>query len=334
MATIGLAHTLSDLRKQLTPDGAIDHVMEVLNESNPILEDVRWMEGDLPIGNKTTVRASLPSPSIRRINRGTAATKGTVKQIIDVCMNLEDRSCVDIELLAGKPNPAQYRLSEADAHIEGMGQYVARQLLYGDLNADPDTFNGIMTRYNTLKGGKGTPGYQVIPAGTPGTNTNTSIYFVDWGDRRVTGIYPKGTTAGLTHCDLGEGDVYDENGKPFRAVQDLYTWKLGLAVYNVRSIARVCNIDATKLNTLTDAAQRELMNKFIMAKNLLQNPVNPIAYVSESLYSYLECYLNNKNNVHVTRQDFMNAPPKLYLAGIQIKKMDCQSDTEAAVTED
>lgn len=333
MATIGLAHTLSDLRKHLTPDGAIDHVMEVLNESNPIIEDVRWMEGDLPIGNKTTVRASLPSPTIRRINRGTAATKGTVKQIIDVCMNLEDRSCVDIELLAGKPNPAQYRLSESDAHVEGMGQYVARQLLYGDLDNDPDTFNGIMTRYNTLKGDKGNPGYQVISAGTAGTNTNTSIYFVDWGDRRVTGIYPKGTTAGLTHRDLGESDVYDENGKPFRAVQDLYTWKLGLAVYNVRSIARVCNIDVTKLNTLTDAAQRELMNKFIFAKNRLQNPVAPIAYVSDTLYSFLECYLNNKNNVHVTRQDFMNAPPKLYLAGIQIKKLDCQSDTEAAVTE-
>lgn len=27
----------------------------------------------------------------------------------------------------------------------------------------------------------------------------------------------------------------------------------------------------------------------------------------------------------------MDAPPKLYLAGIQIKKLDCQSETEAAV---
>lgn len=34
---------------------------------------------------------------------------------------------------------------------------------------------------------------------------------------------------------------------------------------------------------------------------------------------------------NVTRQDFMGAPPKLYLAGIQIKKLDCQSETEAAV---
>ena len=53
MATIGYSQTMSDLRKYLTPQGAIDRVMEVLNESNPIMEDIKWMEGDLPIGAGT-----------------------------------------------------------------------------------------------------------------------------------------------------------------------------------------------------------------------------------------------------------------------------------------
>jgi hypothetical protein len=334
MATIGLAHTMSDLRKMLNPDGSIDRVMEVLNESNPIMEDVQWVEGDLPIGNKTTIRASLPTPSIRRINRGTPATKGTVRQIIDVCMNLEDRSCVDVELLTGKPNPEAYRAAEDDAHVEGMGQYVARQLLYGDLDADPDTFNGFFTRYNTLTGDKGTPGYQCISCGTAGTNTNTSILFVDWGDRRVTGIYPKNTTAGLKTQDLGEGDVYDKDGHAYRAVQTLYSMKCGLAVHNVRSVVRACNIDVTKLASMTDAAQKALIDKFIFAKNRLWMPKSPVAYVSEDLYSFLETYLTNKNNVHVTREDIMGAPPKLRFAGIIVKKMDCMVNTEAAVTED
>ena len=84
MATIGYSHNLSDLQKMLNPDGSIARVMEVLNEANPMMEDIMWEEGDLPIGTKTTIRTSLPSPSIRRINRGTAATKGSVRQIIDV----------------------------------------------------------------------------------------------------------------------------------------------------------------------------------------------------------------------------------------------------------
>ena len=91
MAIIGYAHTLSDLQKTLNPDGSIARVMEVLNESNPMMQDITWEEGDLPIGTKTVIRTGLPSPSIRRINRGTAATKGSTRQIIDVCMNLEDR---------------------------------------------------------------------------------------------------------------------------------------------------------------------------------------------------------------------------------------------------
>lgn len=331
MATYGYAHTLSDLRKQLNPDGSIDRVMEVLNESNPIMQDMTWMEGDLPTGNKTTIRASLPTPSIRRINRGTAPTKGTTKQIIDVCMHIEDRSLVDVELLAGKPNPEQYRASEDDAHVEGIGQYVARQMIYGDLEADPDTFNGLMVRYNTLTGDKGQPGYQVLDAGIAVDDGNTSLLIVDWGDRRVNAIYPKGTQAGLKREDLGESDVYDSEGRPFRALQTLYSQRIGLAVSNVRSIVRVCNIGVNNLASLTDAAQKALVDKFIYAKNRLWIPKSPVCYVSDTMYSFLETYLTNKANIHVTREEVMGAPPLLRFAGIPVKKLDCMLETEAVV---
>lgn len=331
MATIGLAHTLNDMRSQLNPDGSIDRILEVLNQSNPILEDIPWMEGDLPIGNKTTVRKSLPNPSIRRINRGTAPTKGTAKQIIDVCMHLEDRSCVDVELLAGKPNPEAYRSSEDDAHVEGMGQYVANLLMYGSLASDPDTFDGFMTRYDSMVGAKGDPGYQVISGGTAGTNTNASILMVDWGDHRVTGIYPKGTQAGLKTQDLGECDVYDADGKPYRAVQTLYGWKCGLAVQNVRSVARVCNINVANLGNLNADGRKSLVDKFIYAKNRIWMPKNLIAYVPEDVYSFLETYLTDKANIHVTRDMVTGPVPLLRFAGIPVKKMDCMSVTEAAI---
>lgn len=332
MSTIGYAHTLSDLRKQLKPDGSIDRVMEVLNQSNPMLQDIPMMEGDLPIGNKTTLRTDLPAPSIRRINRGTAATKGTTKQIIDVCMHIEDRSCIDIELLKGKPNPQQYRASEDDAHVEGMGQYVANMLLYGDLDADEDTFNGFMKRYNTLSGAKGSAGYQVISAGTAGENTNTSMLIVDWGDTRVTGIYPKGTVAGLQRRDLGESDVADADGKPFRAVQTLYSWKFGLAVRNVRSVARICNINVAALRSLSAAAETAMIDNFIYAKNRIWQPKNPICYVSDTMYAWLETWLTHKNNVHVTRSEVMGEAPLLRFAGMPVKKMECMSETEAAIS--
>lgn len=326
------AVTLNDIQKRLGANNAFQPIIEILKQSNPILEDMPFAEGDLPIGNKTTIRTSLPSPSIRRANRGTAPTKSDVKQVIDQCMYLEDRSCVDTLLLKGKPNPEAYRASEDDAHVEGMGQYVAKVFMYGDLT-DPaysDTFNGLLVRYPVEDGDKGTRGYQVISAGTKNTKGhNTSAVIVDWGDRKVTGIFPKGMTAGLYTKDLGESDVYDSDGKPFRAVQTLYSWQVGLAVQNVRSVAAIRNIDVDALSAFTAAQEATFMNKIIFAKNRIQLPKSPIMYVGDTLYSYLETFLLNKNNVHVTREMRENEPPLLRFSGIPVKKMDCMTDTEA-----
>lgn len=326
------AVTLNDIQKRLGANNAFQPIIEILKQSNPILEDMPFAEGDLPIGNKTTIRTSLPSPSIRRANRGTAPTKSDVKQVIDQCMYLEDRSCVDTLLLKGKPNPEAYRASEDDAHVEGMGQYVAKVFMYGDLT-DPayaDTFNGLLVRYPVEDGDKGTRGYQVISAGTKNTKGhNTSAVIVDWGDRKVTGIYPKGMTAGLNTKDLGESDVYDSDGNPFRAVQTLYSWQVGLAVQNVRSVAAIRNIDVDALSAFTADKEATFMNKIIFAKNRLQLPKSPIMYVGDTLYSYLETFLLNKNNVHVTREMRENEPPLLRFSGIPVKKMDCMTDTEA-----
>lgn len=326
------AVTLNDIQKRLGANNAFQPIIEILKQSNPILEDMPFAEGDLPIGNKTTIRTSLPSPSIRRANRGTAPTKSDVKQVIDQCMYLEDRSCVDTLLLKGKPNPEAYRASEDDAHVEGMGQFVAKCFIYGDLT-DPaytDTFNGLLVRYPVEEGDKGTRGYQVISAGTKNTKGhNTSALIVDWGDRKVTGIFPKGMTAGLNTKDLGESDVYDSDGNPFRAVQTLYSWQVGLAVQNVRSVAAIRNIDVDALSTFTADQEAKFMNKIIFAKNRIQLPKSPIMYVGDTLYSYLETFLLNKNNVHVTREMRENEPPLLRFSGIPVKKMDCMTDTEA-----
>lgn len=333
MPTIGLGHTLNDLRNILKPDGSVDRVLEILSQDNPIMQHAIWTEGDLPTGNKTTVRASLPSPSIRRINRGVAATKGTTKQIIDVCMSLEDRSVIDVELLRGKPNPQAYRAAEDDAHVEGMAQYVAAMMLYGDLSNEPDTINGFMARYNTLTGAKGTPGYQVINANLAAQSgdTNTSMLIVDWGADRVSGIYPRNTQAGLRTKDLGISDVEDSNGNEYQAMKTLYHWDWGLAVHNVRSVARVANINAAGLGNLSAAQQTSLVDKIVYAKNVLWKPKAPKMYVSDSLYTFLEIYLTHKDNVHITRQDLANAESVLRFDGIPVFKMDCMADTEAVV---
>ncbi len=66
MATIGATClTLNDLRKRLGTNGKIDEIMEVLAASNPILDHMTWMEGNLTTGNKNTLRNSILKPSVR-----------------------------------------------------------------------------------------------------------------------------------------------------------------------------------------------------------------------------------------------------------------------------
>ena len=134
MSTVGnLALTLNDWRLRTAPDGSIDYIVETLAQQNPILQQMLWMEGNLPTGNMTTQRTSIPSPSKRRINRGVDASKSTTKQITDTCCILEDRSKVDIELLGLQPDKEAFRRSEDAAHMEGFAQSVADMLFYGKI---------------------------------------------------------------------------------------------------------------------------------------------------------------------------------------------------------
>jgi len=183
------ALTFSDLRKRLNPQGQLDTIMEVMAQSNPIMEDIPWMEGNLPTGNQTTVRTSYPHPELRRINAGVKPGKSTTKQIIDTCCLMEARSEVDVKLVKLAPDKQAFRMSEDKAYVQGFTDDLAKYMFYGDTDANPDQFNGLSIRYNTFKGDLGEEGYQVVNAGGKTANKQTSAYIVDWGEDAVVGIY-------------------------------------------------------------------------------------------------------------------------------------------------
>ena len=336
MSVLGTqALTLSDYKKRINPDGTTAFIIEALEKVNPITQDARWKEGNLPTGNVTTIRTSLPTPSIRKINRGIKRSKSTTKQVQDTCIILEDRSSVDIELLALQKDKEGFRRSEDAAFVQGFADVVAANMFYGSTDDNPDTFNGLSVRYNTLiDRGNGTAGHQVISAGTAGTNTNTSIYIVGWGTQATCGIYPKNSAMGLQHRDLGEQTVTDSEGREYQALQSLFTWKAGLAVQNIRANALVRNIDVTKLKTA--ANKQAIIEAIVQAKNRIQGldrgDKQMAMYVSPSIYDMLELWLMDKNNVHITRQEMMGQMPQLFFTGLPVKKCEAISEQEPAIT--
>ena len=62
--------SLADIAKRTDPNGMSAKIAELLHQSNPILDDIPWMESNLSTGHRSTIRTGLPAISLRRINEG------------------------------------------------------------------------------------------------------------------------------------------------------------------------------------------------------------------------------------------------------------------------
>ena len=151
MATLSTIHpTLLDVTKRLDPDGKVDAIAEILTQTNEVLEDMVWVEGNLPTGHRTTIRTGLPSPTWRKLYGGVQPTKSTTAQITDSTGMLEAYAEVDKALADLNGNSAAFRLSEDRAHIEGMNQEMSSTLFYGNEGTEPEAFTGFAPRFNDL----------------------------------------------------------------------------------------------------------------------------------------------------------------------------------------
>jgi hypothetical protein len=198
MATIGnTVPTLVDVAKRLQPDGSLDRIAELLNQSNEIIQDVPMYEGNMLTGHLTTLRTSLPLVYWRRYNEGVLPSKSTTGQITEVTAMLEAWSEIDWDLLNLNNMSRAWRMSEESPFVESMGIEFVRVLFYGNMATDPKTFTGLATRFNDInigESGSATKDGACIDAGGTGSD-NTSVWLIGWGVNSVHGIYPKGSKA-------------------------------------------------------------------------------------------------------------------------------------------
>lgn len=264
MSTVGATSlTLADWAKRLDPDGKTPKIVELLAQTNEVLADMQYVEGNLPTGHRTTVRTALPTVSWRRLNEGVTPSKSTTAQQDEGCGMLNAWSEVDIELANLNGNSAEFRLSEGQAFIEAMNQEMAQTLFYGNAGTAPQEFTGFAPRYADITG---TNAQNMIDAGGAGSD-NTSIWFICWGANTVHGIFPKGSKAGLEHKNHGEQTIETVGGSAagtrMRVFQDEWIWKTGLVVRDWRYAVRIGSIDVS--NLVGQSSQADLFNLMIKA---------------------------------------------------------------------
>ncbi len=333
MATKGNTYpTLKDYYSQLDGKGNITStIIDLFVKCNPMLEDAVTVECNDGTNHKTTVRNGLPEPEFRKFYQGVPCTKGDYTPVTDATAMLEDFSKVDKKLADLNGNTNQFRLNEADAHIQGMNNKVQENIIYGNKGKNAAAFDGLATRYSKISTEKDTLGYQVVDAGGTGTS-NTSIWFVGWGEKGVHLIYPKGSKAGLEHKNIGEEAAYDDNGNEYRVYKDHFSWDLGMCLRNYKTCCRIANIDVEKLGT-DDAV--DILEKMIIAyhrvkKHAKLSGSKLVIYVNETIETYLHLQAMNKNNVRL-RLDEVAGEPVVKFLGIPIKCCDAILDTEDTV---
>lgn len=237
--------SLLDLVNAKEPDGSIGVVAELLNETNEILADIGWMEGNLPTGNRTVIRTGLPAGTWRRLYQGVQPDKSTRMQVTDTCGMHAAYNEVDCDLVDLEGNAQQFRMDEATATIEGMSQELAKTLFYGNTSIDPEKFDGFAPRYNSLAA---LNSKNIIDAGGVGTD-NRSIWLIVWGSQSCFGLYPKGTTGGITVQDKGKTTINNADGSRMEAYQMYFQLKAGLCVKDWRYAVRIANIDFSDLRS-------------------------------------------------------------------------------------
>lgn len=347
MAVIGGTYlTLADWASRVDDNHKIATIVELQSQSNEMVIDMPFIEGNLPTGHKSTVRTGIPAGTWRLLNYGVPYGKSTTAQIVDTCGNLEAYALVDKDLADLNGNTASFRMSESSAFIQGMSQQMAETVIYGNTAVNPERFMGLAPRFNTVQTALAQTAKNVIDAGGTGSD-NTSIWLIVWGPNTVHGIFPKGKMTGLQHRDLGEDTVHDAAGNPYQAYRDHFKHEIGLTVRDWRYIVRICNIDASEL---AGGSPPDLIK--LMIRALHKPPTMPTYaarvstsdapsiqgmmgqacwYVNRTVGTWLDIQALNKTNVQLRMTEF-GGQPVLTFRGIPIRNVDKILDTEARIT--
>jgi hypothetical protein len=343
MYSSGELPNLVNITKRLDPDGKIAKIAELLQQFNPILEDIPLVEGNLPTGHRTTVRADIPTPTWRKLNYGVRPTKSTTAQVDDTIGMLEAYSEVDKDLAMLNGNSAEFRMSEDIPHLEGMSQTMATTLFYGDTDAHPERFLGLTPRYSTLYTSEypsDKPEAEVqsnylkniisCSDGSPSSDVQTSVWYIVWGEDTVHGIFPKGSQVGLQSNDLGEVTLFDNDGGRFQGYRTHYQWKMGLTVRDWRYIVRICNVELADMAVA--ASQKLLYQAMIKAMHAVpQTGRTGVFYASPAVLAMLDIAAIEKTNAALGYSDVFGKPV-LKFRGIPVRPCSAILETEAVVT--
>lgn len=323
---------------RMTHNQEIIDVAEVLNETNDLIQDAVVQRANDITSHVVSRRTALPVPSWVKIGEGWNATSGTINQVREQIAQLKARYQCPDDVMRLQPNPAKFRMQQERPHIEAMGQEFANTMVAGSVTAEPpEEFDGLLARYNTLSTSRSL--YVANNGATAGTGASlTSIWFIQWRPGGVYLVYPRNTTGGgIKKEDMGKvytlsdsstnTPSFEPNNKQLWAWITEFSWDIGLAIEDTRTVKRLANIST---NSTTDAATLD-EDKIIETRYNYRTPGTIYMYVNETIFVQLMILAKDKVNVFWdTNNPF--GKPQLMFHDMPVRRLDAIDTTETIVT--
>lgn len=340
--------TLIDVASRTSGTGEIANVAEMLSQENSIYQDLPMIEANERTGHLFVFRTSIPTGSWRQYNVGVSPSKSTTAKARVGLGMLEDYSIVDRALAEHTGDVERFRYSEDVAFLEGMGQTIQQQIVYGNTATNPAGFQGLATFYNTVNTSSQQNAANVLDGGGTGSS-NCSLWMLGLGSRTIYGIYPPGSTGGLVFENKGDvRAAYDSLGNPYEAYTGWFRQQIGIVPEDWRYGARIANIDVTSAglagpNALdifaTMAEMQFLFPKLTSTTSGITKTdapddnvgVRTVFYANRTLLHWMQVQAMRDRNVLARQEDYAGIVTDSW-RGLPIKCNDQQTNTESRVT--
>ena len=337
---LGSSLTIAEMRRRETPDGKLADIIDVLNQENHILDYITWIECNNGDYHEDKRSVSEPTGQTRTYDQGVSGEAGVTEVVLEPTQEIASISEVDNKKYKRSADPDGYRMQEDTFFIRGMTKTFVSKLFDGSRATDQRDINGINNRadYNSLSDDNV---YDNAGGNASATANKTSVYFMQFGAKRINCIYPRGEEGGgslpIKMTDFGLS-VIDQVGtsqaKKYPAWQTWFDVSFGLFIHDPRCIKRIVNISTSNIDGVDDFAWHE--DSMIDVYNQLEyNGEGCVIFCNRTVLTQAHKRANEKGNAYFTTQTEGEGPfarPVTRFMGIPMARVDQITNTQAYVT--
>ncbi len=241
--------------KTRAPNFETAYIAQLLAQSNEIMYDMTYIEGNLPTGHLVAQQTGLPTTYIRQVNQPVQVSRDQVANIEEDLSIFETWMEVDHFIRDLQGDSGRWLFERTRSHMESMIQKFVGTMIYGDPSTTDGAFLGLAPRYSTINQANAANAQNCLSGGGTGS-VNTSIWLLTFGPHALTMFYPKGSSAGIMHDTFPRQVLYGTagvGGTRMVVQQDRWVLTAGMALTDWRWCVRGCNIDTSALKSQVGA---------------------------------------------------------------------------------